>query len=133
MAKVDLQTPSEIIEKFEHLEFPFIFQKTVVTEDMMQEHMRKLAENGNRTFPKEALCLTWNAENFLGVTPLLRFYLNIGMKITKIHYAVNYTRNRPFKKFVDDMVAVRVAAVGKNDPLGQRAKFTLNSMAGRFG
>ena len=95
--------------------------------------MRQFAKEGNRKFPVEALCLTWNAENFLGVTPLLKFYLNIGIKITKIHYAVNYTRGRPFKKFVDDMVAVRVAAVGKNDPLGQRAKFTLNSMAGRFG
>ena len=100
---------------------------------MMQEHMRKLAEEGKRKFPKEALCLTWNAKEFLGVTPLLKFYLDIGMVIDKIHYAVNYTRSRPFKKFVDDMVAVRVAAVGTNDPLGQRAKFTLNSMAGRFG
>lgn len=130
---MDLSAPEEVINRYEHLGFPFIFQKTTVTEEMLSKRMLKQAEDGNRKFPFEALCLTWNAKEFLGVTPLLQFYLEIGFKITKVHYVVNYTRGKPFRKFVKDMVAIRVSAVGKNKPLGQRAKFTLNSMAGRFG
>ena len=95
--------------------------------------MLNQAKKANKKFPAEMLCLTWNAKDFLGVTPLLRFYLNMGFRITKVHYAVNYTRGRPFAKFVADMVAVRVEALGKNKARGDRAKFTLNSMAGRFG
>ena len=135
IAKVDLEAPEETIKRWEHLDFPFIFRSTLVKAEMLSEKMLSLATEQRRKFPCQALCLTWNAENFLGITPLLKFYLEIGITISKIHYAVNYTRGRPFNKFIEEMVAIRVAAEKPpvNKPLGQRAKFTLNSMAGRFG
>ena len=102
---------------------------------MLSEKIVADAKAQNREFPRPALCLTWNAENFLAITPLLKFYLELGIKITKVHYAVNYTRGRPFNEFIEKMVAIRVQAEKPpvNKPLGQRAKFTLNAMAGRFG
>ena len=44
-----------------------------------------------------------------------------------------FIQEAPFSKFVSDLVDVRVNAVGNNAPLGDRAKFAMNSAIGRFG
>ena len=134
MIRADVQTPPDVIEKYEHLNFPLIFRKCVITEDMLGEKMKNLAKVGKKDFPKETRTLTWNAADLILTTPTVKQYLELGMVISNITWAVEYKPTKPFTNFVDGMVQVRIDAEKTgNKPLGERAKFCLNSCVGRFG
>jgi len=133
ICKVRLSTPKDVIEKFKGLNFPFIFDKKSITEDLVSTRMRNLAKSHGRKFPYQAMTLSYNADNRLVVTPLLRFYLSLGMVVEELYYCIEYIEAKPFGKFVDKLVDLRVRSVGVNKPQGDRAKFTLNSAIGRYG
>lgn len=149
IAKVDLMTPPEIIAEYEHLNFPVIFRlfsqflrvcllynflrKLNVEEEMLDPSILEKAKSQGRTFPYETRTLTWSAEEIILVTPLLRRYLQLGLKITKVYYAIQYAPTKPFDLFVDELVEERIKYNKVNDARSDRAKFTLNSACGRFG
>ena len=134
MIRADVNTPPDVVEELKHLNFPFVFGKFRVTEEMLSESMRRLARENGKKFPMVTRTLTWNAENVILTTPLVNFYTEIGMKITNIRWAIQYVPSKPFTNFVDGMVDVRIQAKRTgNNPLGERAKFCLNSCVGRFG
>ena len=134
MIRVDVHTPPEIISKYEHLNFPLIFRKCVITEEMLSPKMKELAKASGKDFPKETRTLTWNATDIILTTPTVKQYLELGMKVTNIRWAVEYKPTKPFERFVDGMVQTRIKANEEgNKPLGERAKFCLNSCVGRFG
>lgn len=100
---------------------------------MLHPEILKRAKEQGRTFPYETRTLTWAADELVVVTPLLRRYLQLGLKIKKIHYAIQYAPTKPFRRFVDDLVEVRIKSVGTNPAKGDRAKYALNSAIGKFG
>lgn len=118
--KVDLKSPQTLIDKYKFINFPFIFNPVTITEDMVSPEMLKRAKNNGRKFPYSCMTLTYNAENFIATTPLLQFYLSIGMQVTKIHWAIEYIPSKPFSNFVKEMVEIRIQSAGSNAPLGDR-------------
>lgn len=133
ICKVRLSTPKHVIEKFKDLNFPFIFDKKSITEDLLGDKMKNLAKSRGRKFPYQAMTLCYNADHRLVVSPLLKFYLNLGMVVDEIYYCIEYVEAKPFGQFVEKLVDLRVRSVGVNKPQGDRAKFSLNSAIGRFG
>ena len=132
--RADVTTPAAVVEKYKSLNFPLIFRKFTVTEEMLSPKMRKLAKLAKKHFPSETRTLTWNAEDLILTTPTVQFYQRLGMTISNIRWAVEYKPTTPFTDFVEGMVQVRIdAEKTKNKPLGERAKFCLNSCVGRFG
>ena len=129
---LDISTPPEVIEKYEDLNFPFIFNNVPITEDMLSEATQNLAKSRSIKFPVTAKTLTWNAVGFIGCTTLLKFYKELGMELSNVRWALQYERGAPFSDFVNSLVDVRIDAI-KNDngPLGDRAKFVLNSAVAR--
>jgi len=131
--KVDIRSPKEVIEKYRRLNFPFIFRELTVTEDMLSETMLNQATKNKRAFPHQCMTLTYNADDFIVTTPLLKFYLEMGMVVTNVYWVLQYVPTQPFEHFVKELVEVRINSVNVNAALGDRAKFTLNSSVGRFG
>ena len=128
---VDIHTPSDVIEKYKHLNFPFIFNNLSVTEELLSPETREMAEERKIKFPFLVKTLTWNTENFIACTPLLQFYIKLGMQVKNIRWALQYERGAPFKNFVEELVTERVKAKDEsNEPRGERAKFCLNSAVG---
>ena len=147
--KVDIVSPPEVIEKYKKTNFPFIFRKGFVSGSMLSDEMRELALSNGREFPYECRTLAWNASELIVISPLLKFYIDLGMRISKIYWAIQYIPSKPFGKFVKDLVKIRyiykhlytfmkklsavsnsyhrIDSVGTNEPLGQRAKHILNS------
>ena len=132
--RVDVHTPESVISEYEHLNFPLIFRKLMVSEDMLSEKMKIIAQQTKKHFPDETRTLTWNATDIILTTPTVQFYMRLGIKISNLRWAVQYFPSEPFHKFVKGMVKDRINAV-KNDnkPQGERAKFCLNACVGRFG
>ena len=133
IVRVDLRTPEDIVAKYKHLNFPLIFGEAEITEDMLAESVAKQAAEANVKLPYKCMTLKWNSDGIILATPLLQFYLSIGLQVSNLQWALQYNRSEPFKDFVQEMVNVRINSYGTNKPLGDRAKFTLNSCVGRFG
>ena len=129
IVKVNVRTPLTVIEKYAHLNFPLIFNRVNVDEDMLSDKMKAIAKKCGRQFPHETMTLTWNGDNLILTSDMAKFYLSIGMRITVVHYAVQYVKGRPFKRFVDDLVQIRVSSIGTNAPLGDRVVFKLENFS----
>ena len=129
---VDISTPADVIEKYENLNFPLIFNDLKVTEEMLSAENLEMARARGIKFPYQAKTLTWNASGFIGTTPLLKFYLDLGMKLSNVRWAMQFQAGAPFSGFVEMMVKERIKAkIDGNDPAGDRAKFVLNSAVAR--
>ena len=138
LVRADVRTPPKVIEEYGHLNFPFIFRKFEVTEDLLSNSMKNLARENGKQFPMETRTLTWNADNIILTTEMIEFYNEIGMQVSNIRWALQYVPSKPFTNFVNKMIDQRIKAMGdettpENKPLGERAKFCLNSCIGRFG
>ena len=134
IVRLDVHTPPSVIAEYEHLNFPLIFRKLSVSEDMLSDKMRQLAKESHKKFPDETRTLTWNATDIVLTTPTILFYLGLGMEISNVRWAAEFYPSQPFHKFVTGMVKIRIdAKKTDNKPLGERAKFCLNSCVGRFG
>lgn len=128
--KVDIITPKHIQSKYQNINFPFIFGKIEVTPEMLNPKILDQAKN--RKFPYECKSMKFNAENMILATPLLKYYLSLGLQVTNVHWAMQFLSDqKPFCGFIDKMVQIRINAVGNNKPLGERAKFTMNSSIGK--
>lgn len=132
IAKVDIETPQEVIERYRKLNFPLIFRYLEISEDMLPPDILKEARDRKKEFPLKAKTLCWNAIGFVGCTPLLKFYASLGMKISNLQWALEYESGKPFRPFVDELVEERIKALKENDETrGDRAKFVLNSAVGK--
>ena len=131
--KVDIICPDSAKRKFLELNFPPIFNHVEVTEDMIHPFFRHFAQKKYH-FPLDPqLALVFNAKEIILSTPILLFYLENGLKITKIHYFVHYNADQCFKPFIDELVSMRIQATeDKNDEHQLLAKLMLNSSWGRL-
>ena len=130
--KVDIFTPVHIQAKYKNINFPFIFGRIEVTPEMLDQKVLNSAKKLNRKFPNTCKSMKYNAKNIILTTPLLKFYLSLGLEVANVHWAMQFlSGQRPFRRFIDEMVKIRISAVGHNKPLGDRAKFTMNSCIGK--
>ena len=69
------------------------------------------------------------AEKILLYSPLLKWYLNHGLQVTKIHRYISYTSSRPFKWFPEEVSSARRAADNDKNKkqLGDTAKLKGNT------
>ena len=99
--------------------------------DMMGSFMQeRLAELG-RKVPTDGLPTVlnaWNGEKLLLFTPLLRWYLQLGIVMTEVHDVIQYQPNRCFKTFIDSCVKGRINATAAGKPTeAQSFKICVNS------
>ena len=133
LCKVKITTPVEVIRKYESLNFPFLFDRKQISLDMLDQKMQKIVQENGVKFPYSTTTLCYNSDERILATPLLKFYMDIGLKVEHIYYAIEYIKQKPFINFVRQLVDIRVDSIGVNSAKGDRAKLTLNSSIGKFG
>jgi hypothetical protein len=102
----DISVPKEISHKFD--DFPPIFKNTNVSTNDIGEFMQSYAlENGYMKQPRRMLISSHKLEKGLLITPLLQYYIKLGLKLQKIYQVVEYEGGYPFKEFVNNMVEAR--------------------------
>ena len=109
LVEVDIHTPDALKEKFS--EFQPIFKNVDVSKDQLSQHMREyVEENHLLTSPRRTLIASYFASNILLSTPLVRWYLEQGLVITRVHEIVEYFPHRCFLDFGNTVTAKRVEA-----------------------
>ena len=102
----DIEVPPELREQFAN--FPPIFKNINVGRDDIGSFMKNYAEQeGLLSQPRRMLISSYSLENGTLITPLLLFYLSLGLVCKKIYRFVQYTPKKCFNKFVQSAVDAR--------------------------
>ena len=131
--EVDLIYPDTI--KDETSDFPLAPQSGEVTTDMfsdfMTEYHKDLRVHGQPKYkPCRKLLMTqYNKENYLAHFAILKFYLQMGMILNKVHRIIKF-RQKPFLKFYIDTNSQKRAA-SKNAFEKDYYKYKNNSLFGK--
>ena len=124
----DIYTPDHLKSKFEN--YPLIFKNATITYNDLTDDMKKMKDKNWKT---RTLVSSHFGEKVLLYTPLIKFYLQQGMEIRKIHQIVEYTPKKCFENFVDEVSNARRDS--DKDPnkkiLGECMKLIGNSAYGR--
>ena len=132
--EVDIEVPEQKRKRFS--EFCPLFVISEVPEDQIPQHMKDYKINTGRKMIKnnKKLLGVMKTEKILLYSPLLKWYLNHGLQVTKIHRYMSYTSGRPFKWFPEEVSSARRAAdQDKNKrQLGDTAKLKGNSFYGKM-
>ena len=132
--QVDIEVPEQLLDKFS--EFSPLFILAEVPEDQIPQHMQDYKINTGRKKIKnnKKLLGVMKAEKILLYSPLIKWYLNHGLQVTKIHKYISYTPGRPFKWFPEEVSSARRAADNDNNKkqLGDTAKLKGNSFYGKM-
>ena len=132
--EVDLEVPDQLRDKFS--EFCPLFILAEVPEEQIPQHMKDYKINTGRKMIKnnKKLLGVMKAEKILIYSPLLKWYLNHGLQVTKIHRYISYTSSRPFAWFPEEVSSARRAADNDKNKkqLGDTAKLKGNSFYGKM-
>jgi hypothetical protein len=127
---VDIEVPEELYDKFAF--FPPIFVNGDVRNQ--SDYMEDLREKLNKPVPKEnrKLVSVMKATAICLYTPLLKWYLENGLKVTKVYSWIPAIRNAPFKYFTEWVTDSRRAGDAEpcKKPIAEAAKTTGNSAFG---
>ena len=134
LAKVDILTPDWLKPRL--AEFPPIFKNCEVGRKNLSPFMREYCEKaGALKQPSRLLISSYYASHILLITPLLKYYLRLGLEVTKVHYVVEFPDHKPcFQTFADNVCNAR--RKGDQDPnsdiLANTFKLVGNSAYGRI-
>ena len=132
--QVDIEVPKQLRKRFS--EFSPLFILAEVPEEQIPQHMKDYKINTGRKMIKnnKKLLGVMKAEKILLYSPLLKWYLNHGLQVTKIHRYISYTPGTPFKWFPEEVSSARRAADNDKNKkqLGDTAKLKGNSFYGKM-
>ena len=124
----DIEVPEELKEKFAN--FPPVFKNTNVGRHDIGSLMKDYAEKeGLISQPRKMLISSYFLENSTLITPLLLFYLDLGLVCKKIYRFVEYTPVKCFNKFVQSAVDGRLE--GDENPNSSVVAETMKLLANR--
>ncbi len=105
--EVDLHVPENLCEYFG--EMSPIFCTTEVEFDSIGEHMQNFAKSRNiSTNPRKLLIGGMKAEKILLATPLLKWYIDHGLKVTKVYQTLEFeNNNKCFEKLCNKITHAR--------------------------
>ena len=133
-AQVDIEVPEDLYDKFEEMAPLFVVQE--IFEELVPEHMKEYkAETGRKTVKgTKKLCGVMKAEKILLYTPLIKWYLEHGLKITAVYQLIEYESGKPFDWFPEEVAKARREADSDKSKkvLGDTAKLKGNSFYGKM-
>ncbi len=106
LVQCDIETPEELKEHFR--EMTPIFKNISVSREDIGESMKAYAEKHDLlSAPRRSLIGSYHAKGILLATPLLRWYLLNGLKVTHVYQTVEYTPKACFKQFGEKVSEAR--------------------------
>ena len=130
----DVNSPPEVVRRWSQLGWPTIPTHFTPTEEMIQPAIAAELRNRKIKIGENQLTLVFNQTEFLMTTDLYLFYHRIGMKMTNLKWAIEFTKAKPVKNFVQTMTNHRKKAEREgNKALVELFKLIVNSSYGSFG
>ena len=113
ITQVDIRVPDELKPYFQ--EMTPIFKNTTVKKTDIGDFMTKFLDDSGRSFNDTRYLIgSMFAEKILIITPLLVWYLEHGLEVTRVYQLIEFNPARCFKDFADSVSDDRRA--GDEDP-----------------
>ena len=106
-----VKSPPSVVEKMK--EFPPIIKRLKVTDTHLTTFMKeqvKMEKPNLKKFERETLVQCFNATDHLLLTSLAKFYMENGIKISKITQFIQYIPSKCLLPFVNHVTKMRVEA-----------------------
>ena len=103
----DLEYPAEIKEKTKN--FPFCPYQTKADPDLFSAYMNNVNQPNYKPTPK-LMCDVTNKSKYMIHYRMFKFYLNQGMKVTKIHTIYKFKQSPWLSKYIDHNTQKRTKA-----------------------
>jgi hypothetical protein len=130
--QVDIETPDHLKEYYE--EMTPIFKNAEIKFEDIGEYMQNYHKEKNIPFNKgKKLIGSYFGKEIVLYSPLLKWYLEHGLIITKFHCAIKYIPEYAFKQFADEVSDARRAGDVDADKklIAETAKLFGNSAYGK--
>ncbi|CAB4017246.1 Hypothetical predicted protein [Paramuricea clavata] len=125
----DIHVPESLREHFK--EMCLIFKNIEIRREDIGELMRSYAEENNVMYqPRRSLIGSMKGDKILLATPLLKWYLEHGLGVTRIYQVMEYTPKPCFKPFGDAVSDARRA--GDADPSKAIIADTMKLVGNRY-
>ena len=107
---VDITVPDHLRTYFEV--FPPLFKNTNVKFEDIGNHMQEHCNKTEYKFTERRyLISSFFANKILLATPLLKYYLKIGLTVTRIYEIIEFQPRRCFQRFMESVTADRRAGI----------------------
>ena len=128
VAEVDIRVPDHLKEYFQ--EMPPVFKNTTVNYADIGEYMKEYLEESQQTFKERRYLIgSMYGEKQLFVTPLLRWYMEMGLEITKVYQVIEFSPRKCFRGFMRQVSDDRRS--GDRDPAFKAVADT-SKLIGRY-
>ena len=98
--------------------FPPIISRREIDDDMLSPYMKELVDKqGKKSGPTPIQ--TYHGKNLFLMTPLVRLYLELGLKVTNITKFVQYVPGKCLLPFASKVVQLRLEATDDKDDAKQ--------------
>lgn len=123
--EMDSEVPRELWEKFE--EMPPLFYNKPVPSEAVPQHIKDYLVHSKLKpmYNQRKLVAARSTQKILLYAPLLKWYLEHGLKITVVHRTIDYVPQKTFKWFVE-----KVTEKARNGD--QKAELALLTMIFKF-
>ena len=115
--RCDVQSPDAMIQK--HLKtgflFPPVITKQLIGDDMLSPFMQEINESKPLKNNEPSPIQTYHGSSVFLFTPLVKLYLEMGMKISNITEVVQYQPGKCFLPFANRVVKLRSEATRDGD------------------
>ena len=127
--EVDLKYPNELHEL--HNDYPLAPEKLTVTNDVLSNYCKSIADKYEIKVAdiKKSIPNLGNKNKYVVHYRNLQLYLSLGMKLTKIHRALQFKQSDWMKKYIDFNTKKRMCAT--NDFEKDFFKLMINSVYGK--
>ena len=114
VVEVDIQVPSHLYDKFS--EMSPLFCTSDIPFQAIGRHMEDFVNDvGLSKKPRRLLVGGMKAKKIMLTTPLIKWYLENGLEVTKIYQVAQYQKMRCFKNFVKQITDARRAGDADKD------------------
>ena len=115
--RCDVQSPDSMIQK--HLRtgflFPPVITKQLIDDDMLSPFMQQINESKPLKNKEPSPIQTYHGSSVFLFMPLVKLYLEMGMKISNVTEVVQYQPGKCFLPFANRVVQLRSEATRDGD------------------
>ena len=128
--EVDLDYPAELHDQ--HADFPLAPEHLVIKREMLSPAARQFMVNNNHQFTQQTRLAPnlYNKTNYIVHVKNLQFYLQMGMKLRKIHRALKFNQCTWLKSYIEFCTKKRQQAT--NDQEKDFYKLFINCIFGKL-